>query len=164
MTKPRLFHWIAGNALSSRRLALILLLTASLIMIAGFSTSSQEDDARGARVESDAAIVQFWNVYHGNQYSQIPQVQQQLQNALDRDPGNSTLYALLGATHFWHIGEYTRDPNPDPAVLQQDLPDAVDLFGKGGASASGQATGQPAAGRSRESGAIFHGLMFPALG
>jgi hypothetical protein len=130
VTKPRLSNWIAGNALSSRRLALILLLTASLVMIAGFSTSSQEDDTRGVRAESHAAIVQFWNVYHGNQYNQIPQVQQQLQNALDRDPGNSTLYALLGATHFWHIGEYTRDPIPNPAVLQQDLPDAVDLFGK----------------------------------
>ena len=130
MTKPRLSHRIAGNALFPRRLALILLLTASLAMIAGFSTSSQEDDTCGARAESDAAIVQFWKVYHGNQYSQIPQVQQQLQNALDRDPGNSTLYALLGAAHFWHIGEYTRDPNPNTAVLQQDLPNAVDLFDK----------------------------------
>src|SRR5262249_50856755 len=57
-----------------------------------------------------------------------PQVQAQLEAALKRDPDNAILYALLGATHFWHVGELVRDPNPDPAVWQQDMPTAVQLF------------------------------------
>jgi|GEM_PF-1712513 len=130
MTKPNLSPRLVGKHLSPGGISLFLLVSASLLIFTGFSTNSQQDDHHGDQNESSAAIEQFWKVYHGNQYAQIPQVQQQLQNALDHDPDNSTLYALLGATHFWHIGEYTRDPNPNPAVLQQDLPEAVDLFGK----------------------------------
>ena len=83
--------------------------------------------SRGA---STAAIERFWAIYHGNEYSGIPEVQAELQAALERDPNNATLYALLGATHFWHIGEYTRDPKPDRTVLQQDMPTAAQLFQK----------------------------------
>ncbi|HEX4229063.1 MAG TPA: hypothetical protein VHZ07_10355 [Bryobacteraceae bacterium] len=79
---------------------------------------------------SDAAIERFWTVYHGNDYDSIPEVQAELQAALQHDPNNATLYALLGATHFWHIGEYTRDPKPDQNVLQSDMPTAAALFGK----------------------------------
>jgi hypothetical protein len=53
-----------------------------------------------------------------------------MQAALDHDPGNVTLYGLLGATHFWRAGEYTRDPKPDITALQQDLPTAVQFFQK----------------------------------
>jgi hypothetical protein len=130
MTKLRLSPRIVSQSLPRRRIALALLFAAGMIILTGFSTSSQEDDRHGAPAESAAAIVHFWKVYHGNQYSQIPQVEEQLQNALDRDPDNSTLYALLGASHFWHFGEYTRDPNATPAGLQQDISDAVNLFGK----------------------------------
>jgi len=131
MSKPNLSgRIVVGKYLSRRGFALILLLTATLLAITGFSMKPQEDDRHGEQDESVAAIKQFWKIYHGNQYDQIPQVQQQLQNAIDRDPENSTLYALLDATHFWHYGEYTRDPDLNMAVLQQDLPKAVDLFGK----------------------------------
>jgi hypothetical protein len=130
MAKPHRSLRNVGNALSPRSIAVTLLFVAILIAVTGFTRGFQEDDLRGQREESSAAITQFWKVYHGNQYNQIPQVQQQLQSALDRDPDNSTLYALLGATHFWHIGEYARDPDPNPEVLQQDLPNAVSLFGK----------------------------------
>jgi hypothetical protein len=83
---------------------------------------------RTYRGSSDAAIERFWAVYHGNDYGAIAEVQAELQAALNHDPQNATLYALLGATHFWHIGEYTRDSKPDPSVLQQDMPTAVQLF------------------------------------
>ena len=53
-----------------------------------------------------------------------------MQGAIQRDPDNSTLYALLGATYLWHYGEYTRDTNLNLGVLQQDLPNAVNYFGK----------------------------------
>jgi tetratricopeptide (TPR) repeat protein len=79
---------------------------------------------------SGAAIERFWDVYHGNDYGDIARVQAQLQQALQSDPNNATLYALLGATHFWHVGEYTRDPKPDPNALRQDMPTAVNLFQK----------------------------------
>jgi hypothetical protein len=130
MTKPRLSPRIVGKYLPPHKIAVVLLLIVSLMTMTGFRMGFQEDDHRGGQEESSAAIERFWKVYHGNQYSHIPEVQQQLQNAIDRDPDNSTLYALLGATHFWHYGEYTRDPNVNLGVLQQDLPNAVDLFGK----------------------------------
>ena len=130
MKRTRMSHLIAGKRPPARWIILALFLIAGLLTTTGFTSTSRQDGQPGESGESAAAIERFWKVYHGNEYSQIPQVQEQLQNALDRDPGNSTLYALLGATHFWHIGEYTRDPNPNPSVLQQDLPDAVSLFGK----------------------------------
>jgi hypothetical protein len=77
---------------------------------------------------SAAAIDHFWTVYHGNDYASIPDVQVELQSAIAGDRDNPTLYALLGATHFWHISEYTRASNPDLAVLQQDMPTAAGLF------------------------------------
>lgn len=77
---------------------------------------------------AEAAIIKFWNAYHGNEYGQIPELQHQLEGAIQADPNNPILYALLGATHFWHVGEYTRDPHPDPNVLKQDMPTAAGLF------------------------------------
>src|SRR5262249_57043744 len=67
---------------------------------------------------------------HANDYAAITDVQADLQAALNREPDNATLYALLGATHFWHIGEYARDPRPDLSALQQEMPTAVQLFQK----------------------------------
>jgi len=77
---------------------------------------------------SAAAIEKFWAAYHGNDYEAIPELQAEITRALRQDAGNSTLYALLGATHFWHVGEYTRDPNPNLETLQQDMPTAASLF------------------------------------
>jgi hypothetical protein len=85
---------------------------------------------RASRTGSDAAIEQFWTIFHGNDYDAIAAVQAELQAALEHDPENVTLYGLLGATHFWHAGEYPRDPNPNLNILQQDLPTAVQLFQK----------------------------------
>jgi hypothetical protein len=93
-------------------------------------TGQSQGPDRARRGSSDAAIEQFWTVFHGNDYGAIAGVQAALQAALEQDPGNVTLYGLLGATHFWHAGEYTRDPKPDLNVLQQDLPTAVQLFQK----------------------------------
>ena len=89
MAKPYLSARIIGKSLSWRGFALTLLITATLVTITGFSRNPQEDNRHGEQDESIAAIRQFWKVYHGNQYDQISQVQQQLQNAIDRDPENS---------------------------------------------------------------------------
>ena len=95
----------------------------------GLSHSSGQSATPPAnRTATDAAIERFWAIFHGNDYAAIPEVQAQLQAALKHDSENPTLYALLGAAHFWHAGEYTRDPKPDVNVLQQDLPTAVQLF------------------------------------
>jgi hypothetical protein len=99
-----------------------------------FGAVSGSGQSRGAEPRHDAAsaaaIERFWNIYHGNDYASIPDVQAELTAALQHDANNPTLYALLGATHFWHVGEYTRDPKPDPGVLQQDMPTAAQLFQK----------------------------------
>jgi hypothetical protein len=77
---------------------------------------------------SKAAIEAFWAAFHGNDYDAIPRVQAQIRRALRADPNNPALHALLGATHFWHIGEYKRDPNPNLDVLRQDYPMSVSHF------------------------------------
>src|SRR4030088_1886890 len=54
----------------------------ALIALAGFASGSADEDHEMDRGASKAAIERFWSVYHGNEYSAIPQVQAQLQNAL----------------------------------------------------------------------------------
>ena len=79
------------------------------------------------------AIEKFWTIYHGNDYAAIPEAQEQLQKAIQSDPNNPTLYALLGAAHFWHAGEKP-DPNwqapADQKIFAQDMPTAAALFQK----------------------------------
>ena len=124
----------ASNAWGFRpklRLALSAVLLATIgLSLAGFTKGSDSDKRETDREESRAAIKRFWAVYHGNDYQAIPRVQEELQRAIERDPDNPTLYALLGATHFWHIGEAARDPVPHDPTLAQDMPSAVEYFGK----------------------------------
>jgi hypothetical protein len=77
-----------------------------------------------------AAIERFWAAYHGNNYAAIPEVEEELEDAIENDPNNPTLQALLGAAHFWHIGEASRDPNRQDPALERDMPEAVTDFGK----------------------------------
>jgi hypothetical protein len=88
--------------------------------------------AEQGNATSRAAIDRFWTIYHGNDYDGIPEVQKELETAIQSDPDNPTLYALLGATHFWHVGEASRDPNAqaDLKILEQDMPTAAALFQK----------------------------------
>jgi hypothetical protein len=112
----------------ARRILPAVLAGLVLLAAAGFSGRFGEEESRDEA--SRATIDRFWQVYHGNDYGAIPQVEAQLQKAIERDRDNPTLYALLGAAHFWHIGEYQRDPHPDLSVLQQDMPNAVGMFGQ----------------------------------
>jgi hypothetical protein len=96
-----------------------------LLITVGYTSAG--DDVEAAR-GANAAIAKFWGIYHGNRYSQIPEAQAELEEALRLNPNNATLYALLGATHFWHVGEAARDPKPNQNVLMQDMPVAVHLF------------------------------------
>jgi hypothetical protein len=109
-----------------------LLLGVAIFWFFGVTLSSGQpaEAGRAGRGSTIAAIERFWTVYYGNNYDAIPELQAELQAAVERDPNNPTLYALLGATHFWHIGEYTRDAKPDPTVLQRDMPTAAQLFQK----------------------------------
>lgn len=118
----------AAARLKKDPFAAILLFSAALLLITGFRWNPAADDDR--QEASEAAIRHFWAVYHGNDYDAIPQVQTELQQAIQNDPESPTLYALLGATHFWHIGEAARDTIPRDPALAQDMPDAVGFFGK----------------------------------
>jgi len=95
-------------------------------LIAVGCDSSDNAEPSASRAASDL----FWSTYHDNGYAQIGDVQAALEKATQVDPNNAELYAYLAATHFWHVGEYRRDPNPDMAVLQTDMPTAVELFQK----------------------------------
>jgi hypothetical protein len=122
-----LLHRATVGIWRSRAFALVLI-TVAVLASAAFAWRSDEGD--DTRYSSKAAIERFWQVYHGNDYSQIPQVEEQLQQAIQLDPRNPTLHALLGASHFWHVGEAARYPDRrDPALLQ-DMPDAVAQFGQ----------------------------------
>lgn len=112
---------------TSSPLTVFAFCAAALFVFAGFAWNPTADDSDGA---SQAAIDRFWQAYHGNDYGPIPQVEAQLQQALAHDPNNPTLHALLGAAHFWHIGEAERDPNRTDPVLAEDMPDAVVAFGQ----------------------------------
>jgi len=102
-----------------------------LLSLAGFASQSIIDDRqRSPNDMTDAAIDRFWAVFHGNDYSAISSVQRQLDAAVQANPDNPTLHALLGATHFWHLGEASRDSIPDDPVLAQDMSDAEDAFDK----------------------------------
>jgi hypothetical protein len=107
------------------RLAVAVSVIAVLAVSAGFAWSPEGDDEI-----SLTAIDHFWAAYHGNRYDAIPQVEAELQQAILSNPNNPTLYALLGAAHFWHIGEAARDTNPHDPALGQDMPAAVSNFGQ----------------------------------
>jgi hypothetical protein len=119
----------------------VALLPAALLCFATLGSSSSKTGASGVAVQDDQsrrvsreAIEHFWTTYHGNDYAAIPELQKDLETAIQADPNNPTLYALLGATHFWHVGEATRDPNAqtpaDQKVFAQDMPTAAALFQK----------------------------------
>ena len=110
-----------------RWLSSIAAAVAAMLLLSGFAWNPEDD---GMEDTSKAAIRHFWAIYHGNDYDRIPQVQAELEQAIENDPQNSTLYALLGATHFWHIGEAARDANPRDPALADDMPEAVDNFNK----------------------------------
>jgi hypothetical protein len=97
--------------------------------------SAADDDPVGAGNRESGALVtraieKFWSAYHGNDYGAIPTVQRELTTALRQQPNNPTLYALLGATHFWHIGEASRDRDAHNPAFATDMPTAASLFGK----------------------------------
>ncbi len=117
----------------------VALMATVLFLFIGAAHSFANSGGRADRSEDDhnpatsrAAIERFWTVYHGNDYDAIPEVQKELERAIRLDPDNPTLYVLLGATHFWHVGELTRDPNwrANQNVLAQDMPTAAGLFQK----------------------------------
>jgi len=111
---------------SKSKLTLAIAVISTLLVSAGFASRTDGDNDNA----SQAAIDRFWAVYHGNNYAAIPQIEADLEQALQSDPDNPTLYALLGAAHFWHIGEAARDQNQQDPALAQDMPDAVVNFGK----------------------------------
>jgi hypothetical protein len=110
------------------KLTLAIAIVSALLVSAGFASRTADEENNDNATQ--AAIDRFWAVYHGNNYAAIPKIEADLVQALQTDPRNPTLYALLGAAHFWHIGEAARDPNQQDPALAQDMPDAVVNFGK----------------------------------
>ena len=99
---------IRAQMIPATLLGVLILCFLGVTRSPGQSAATGEARGRGA---SDAAIERFWDIYRGNEFDAIVEAQAQLGAALVQDPNNPTLYALLGATHFWRSGEYTRDPN-----------------------------------------------------
>jgi len=152
-TKPDRSTVRASAFVKTRPLAALALVVGSLLSFFGVTRSwgnnrkrlaqdqaqderAQDERAQDQRERGDGisarAIDKFWTVYHGNDYAAIPDVQNELKRAIQADPNNPTLYALLGATHFWHVSELTRDQNPlaDQKIFAQDMPTAAALFQK----------------------------------
>jgi hypothetical protein len=121
----------ARNAMIAA-LAAIAVLCGAIGVKAGSGEGREIDDPGQDTLQSQSrvAIERFWTAYHGNDYAAIPEVEEELEDAIQDDPNNPTLHALLGAAHFWHIGEASRDPNRQDPELAQDMPEAVTDFGK----------------------------------
>jgi hypothetical protein len=130
----------AGSGfIKARPMFAVALMAIALFLLIGVAHSFGSSSGRPALAQDDhgtgisqAAIEKFWAIYHSNDYAAIPEAQDELQKAIQADPNNPTLYALVGATHFWHVGEFTRDPNwkAHQDVLAQDMPTAAGLFQK----------------------------------
>ena len=132
--------FVKGRAfLKAKHLVAVVLMTAAVFCFIGARQSTGTSGGRSLLAQGDqtagisrAAIEKFWTIYHGNNYAGIAEVQEELETAIQSEPNNATLYALLGATHFWHVGEASRDPNAqaDRNVFAQDMPTAASLFQK----------------------------------
>jgi hypothetical protein len=129
-----------GRIVPGRSVTIAGLLIAALFGSIGVAHSSHSRRAPSVAISqsgpstgiSDRAVERFWSAYHGNDYAAIPEVQKELETAIQSDPDDPTLYALLGATHFWHVGEMSRDPKAltHRDVFLQDMPTAAGLFQK----------------------------------
>src|SRR5215468_3004718 len=116
-----------------RFLSFSLLLT-SLTLVPLASGCSA--DAKPSPDAGDQAVIigktatdAFWNTYWANDYANIANVQSALRAALNENPRDATLTALLAATHWWHVSEAAaRERHPDQAVLNSDLPTALQLM------------------------------------
>jgi hypothetical protein len=129
----------ARTFVKAQHIVAATVVVAALFTLIGVGHTSGADGGQSAPAQADSsnsvsrvAIERFWTIYHGNDYDAIPEVQKELETAIQCDPNNPTLYALLGATHFWHVGEASRDPNAlgDLKMLAQDMPTAAALFQK----------------------------------
>jgi hypothetical protein len=125
--------------LDAKHLVEVALMVSALFCFIGVGHSSGSNAGRFTRDGDDhcpgasrATIEKFWTIYHGNDYDAIPEMQKELEATIECDPNNPTLYALLGATHFWHVGEMARDKDPQAhqQVFVQDMPTATALFQK----------------------------------
>src|SRR5713226_4105625 len=116
------------NTVSISRFVYIAITSAALVAGCNASNNADGPPDGGAPTAARAAVDAFWRTYHNNDYAHIAEVQAALQAAIDLNPNNAELHALLGATHWWHVGEASRDLHPDPSVLSTDLPTAVQLL------------------------------------
>jgi hypothetical protein len=117
----------------SRSLSVALLIATSTLapLAVGCSAdaSSSPDAGDSAASSAKTASDAFWNTYWANDYAGIPAVQSALQAALNENPRDANLTALLAATHWWHVSEAAaREKHPDPTVLNGDLPTALQLM------------------------------------
>ena len=69
----------SASALLRSRVFALFLIGAALLLTSGFAWHSDGHDPSNS---SQAAIEHFWQAYHSNDYSQIPQVEEQLQQAI----------------------------------------------------------------------------------
>ncbi|HEX8893151.1 MAG TPA: hypothetical protein VF783_07495 [Terriglobales bacterium] len=138
-TRPGQFLGKATTSVKAQPIVASTLVVAALFTLIGVGHTSGANGGQSVPAQdnqgygvSRAAIERFWTIYHANDYNAIPEAQKELEMAIQSDPNNPTLYALLGATHFWHVGEASRDPNAhsDRKILAEDMPTAAALFEK----------------------------------
>ncbi len=116
------------NTMSIPRFVYVAITSALLVAGCNGPNNADTPPDGGASTAAKAAVDAFWRIYHNNDYAHIADVQAELQAAIDQNPNNAELLALLGATHWWHVGEASRDLHPDLSVLSTDLPTAVQLI------------------------------------
>ena len=95
----------ARTFVKAQHIVAATVVVAALFTLIGVGHTSGADGGQSAPAQADSsnsvsrvAIERFWTIYHGNDYDAIPEVQKELETAIQCDPNNPTLYALLGAT------------------------------------------------------------------
>ena len=82
--------------------------------------SSKDDKPANQEPPPDPAVSSFLDVFHASRYSQAESAAKVLDDAAIASPKDGPVSFVRFLAHLWHLNEYGRDQNPDPAVLQAE--------------------------------------------
>jgi hypothetical protein len=93
-----------------------------LASLAGAAACSSDDD------DQPPATTRFLSDFHASRYSHAAARAAELDQAAEADPGHGRLSFDRALAHNWHLQEWRRDPNPDPAALQAEGQSLLGMF------------------------------------
>jgi hypothetical protein len=92
----------------------------TLIGFAATACGSSKDDNPPQQPPLHPAVASFLDVFHASRYSQAASEAKKLDDAATASPNDGPVSFVRFLAHLWHLDEYGRDQQPDPAVLQAE--------------------------------------------